>query len=93
MNQTLAVDLTRDALMMTIIISSPMLMIGMIVGLSISVLQTATSIQEQSLTFVPKLFAILLATALFGPWMIQRMVEYVITLITTMPTMAPSIGG
>ncbi|RMH58452.1 MAG: flagellar biosynthetic protein FliQ [Candidatus Hydrogenedentota bacterium] len=89
MTQHMAVDLTRDVLTMTIIIASPMLVIGLIVGLMISIIQTTTSIQEQTLTFVPKLFAILISVAIFGPWMIRMMTEYVTLLITTMSRVAP----
>jgi flagellar biosynthetic protein FliQ len=89
MTQQMAVDLARDALMMTILISSPMLAVGLVVGLVISVLQTTTSIQEQTLTFVPKLFAILFSVAAFGPWMIRMMTEYVVKLITAMAHVAP----
>lgn len=85
MTQHLAIDLTRNALVMTIIIASPMLAIGMIVGLLISIFQTTTSIQEQTLTFVPKLFAILISVAAFGPWMIRMMSEYVVLLLTSLP--------
>lgn len=89
MTQHLAIDLTRDALAMTIIISSPMLMVGLVVGLVVSIIQTTTSIQEQTLTFVPKLIAILVSVAAFGPWMIRMMTEYIVLLISNMATMAP----
>lgn len=89
MTQQMAIDLARDALMMTILISSPMLAVGLVVGLIISVLQTTTSIQEQTLTFVPKLFAILFSVAAFGPWMIRMMTEYVVKLLTAMSYVAP----
>lgn len=89
MTQLMAIDLARTALMMTIIISAPMLMIGLVIGLCVSVIQTTTSIQEQTLTFVPKLFAILISVATFGPWMIRVMMEYVIRLIETLPSLAP----
>jgi len=87
--QHLAIDITRDALLMTIIISAPMLGIGLIVGLFISVIQTTTSIQEQTLTFVPKLLAILFAVSAFGPWMIRMMCEYMVLLLDRMATIAP----
>ena len=89
MTQRMAIDITREALVMTILISSPMLAIGLIVGLVISVVQTTTSIQEQTLTFVPKLFAILFSVAAFGPWMIRLMNEYVIRLLTDLSKVAP----
>jgi len=89
MTQHMAIDLARNALMMTILIASPMLAIGLVVGLLVSVVQTTTSIQEQTLTFVPKLFAILIAVAIFGPWMIRVMTEYIVMLLTTLPSLAP----
>lgn len=89
MTQHMALDITRDALAMTILISSPMLAVGLVVGLLISILQTTTSIQEQTLTFVPKLFAILFSVAAFGPWMLRMMTEYVTTLLLHLPALAP----
>ena len=89
MTQLMAIDLTRTALIMTILIASPMLMISLCVGLCVSIIQTTTSIQEQTLTFVPKLFAMLISIAVFGSWMIRMMTEYVIRLISTLPSLAP----
>lgn len=76
-----AVDLLRDAILMTLIIVGPILLIGMVIGLVISLVQAVTQIQEQTLTFVPKLFAMAAAIALVAPWMLQRLVEYTRTLI------------
>lgn len=89
MTQHMALDVTRDALLMTIIISSPMLAIGLIVGLAISIIQTTTSLQEQTLTFVPKLFAILFSVAAFGPWMLRMLTEYLVRLLMHLPQLAP----
>jgi len=61
---------------MTLIIVGPILVIGMIVGLVISLVQAVTQIQEQTLSFVPKLVAMAAALALVAPWMLQRLVEY-----------------
>lgn len=85
----MAIDITRNALMMTIIIASPMLLIGLTIGLMVSIFQTTTSIQEQTLTFVPKLGAILIAVAAFGPWMIRMMTEYVVMMLLFLPKLAP----
>lgn len=71
-----AVDLLRDAVLMTLIIVGPILLIGMTIGLVISLVQAVTQIQEQTLSFVPKLFAMAAAIALVAPWMLQRLVEY-----------------
>lgn len=71
-----AVELLRGAIFQVLIVSAPVLLIGMGVGLIISIIQATTSIQEQTLTFVPKIAAILLALAIFGPWMITSLREY-----------------
>jgi flagellar biosynthesis protein FliQ len=83
------INLIRTAVLQILIISAPVLIIGVGVGLIISIFQATTSIQEQTLTFVPKIAAILLAVALFGPWMIQTVREFTISLFL----MIPNIGG
>ncbi len=75
-------DLTREALYTIIITASPLLFISLIVGLTISVFQTVTSIQEQTLTFVPKVLSIFLGIMLLGHWMLNNMVQFMIKLWT-----------
>jgi len=70
------VIMIRDALMTTLIASAPMLGAGMLVGLLVSIFQTTTSIQEQTLTFVPKIISIFLALILTAAWMIHLLVNY-----------------
>lgn len=77
-----AIDLLRDAMMMTLIIIGPILVIGMIIGLVISLVQAVTQIQEQTLAFVPKIFAMAIAISLVLPWMFQRLLEYTHHLFT-----------
>ncbi len=69
-------DMAGEALYLIIEVSLPVLLVSLIIGLLISIFQTVTSIQEQTLTFVPKIVCVFLALMLFGPWMMQRMVEY-----------------
>lgn len=76
MTELLVVKIMREALMITLIVSAPMLGVGMIVGLIVSIFQTTTSIQEQTLTFVPKIIAIFATIIFFGPWMIRTLVNY-----------------
>lgn len=76
MSETDVINLLREAIWLTIKLSSPMLILGMVVGLVISIIQTTTSIQEQTLTFVPKLVAILLSVIYFAGWLIQTMTDY-----------------
>lgn len=70
-------DIARDALFLIIEVSLPVLLISLIVGLIISIFQTVTSIQEQTLTFVPKIIAVFLGLMIFGPWMMQNMVDFI----------------
>jgi flagellar biosynthetic protein FliQ len=71
-----AIDLLRGAMMMTLIIIGPILLIGMVIGLVISLVQAVTQIQEQTLTFVPKIFAMGFAMMFVMPWMFQRLIDY-----------------
>ncbi|MDI6793669.1 MAG: flagellar biosynthesis protein FliQ [bacterium] len=87
MTEGFVVSLTQEALFMAILISAPMLGIGLIVGLIISILQTTTSIQEQTLTFVPKIIAILLAVGFFGAWMLRMLMDYMIRLFDILPNL------
>ena len=81
MGEADVIILLRDAVWMTAKISAPVLIVGMIVGLIVSIIQTTTSIQEQTLTFVPKLIAIGAAIIIFLSWMLQTLTEYTIRLM------------
>lgn len=74
------VKISNEALYVICITSAPVLLISLIVGLIISIFQTVTSIQEQTLTFVPKILAIFAGLILFGHWMLNTMVEYMVRL-------------
>lgn len=76
-------DIARDALYLIIKVSLPVLLVSLIMGLIISIFQTVTSIQEQTLTFVPKIICVFLALILFGPWMMNSMVEFMTQLWST----------
>ncbi|MCB1174690.1 MAG: flagellar biosynthesis protein FliQ [Leptospiraceae bacterium] len=74
--ETDVIEIVHQALMVTFKVSAPILILSMIVGLVISVLQTTTSIQEQTLTFVPKLLAVFIAIAFFFTFMLHTIVDY-----------------
>ena len=76
MDTAMVVDLARQALWMTMLISAPMLVVALVVGLIIGIFQAATSINEQTLSFIPKLLSLGLTAAVFGGWMINTMVDY-----------------
>lgn len=70
-------DIARDALYTIITVSAPLLLISLIVGLVVSIFQTVTSIQEQTLTFVPKILAVFVGMMIFGSWMLTQLTEYI----------------
>lgn len=76
MTQQMVIDLAQHALLITLYISAPLLGLGLLVGLAISIFQATTQIQEQTLSFVPKIVAILGALVVFGPWMLAVIVDY-----------------
>ena len=82
MDEGVVVNVAQEALKMIIYVSAPMLGLSMLVGIAVSIFQATTQIQEQTLAFVPKILAVLGAIAVFGPWMIRILVEYVQGLYT-----------
>ncbi|MBO4920516.1 MAG: flagellar biosynthesis protein FliQ [Lachnospiraceae bacterium] len=76
MSEEMVVTLLRETLYLIIKVSAPMLLVSLIVGLVISILQTVTSIQEQTLSFVPKLISIFLVIMIAGNWILTSIVEY-----------------
>lgn len=75
--QDAVLDIARDAIFNIIIVSAPLLLVSLIVGLIISIFQTVTSIQEQTLTFVPKILAVFITLMIAGSWMMNTMIELV----------------
>jgi flagellar biosynthetic protein FliQ len=80
--------LLQRGVLQILLIASPMLLSALLVGLIVAILQAATSIQEQTLTFVPKIFAILIILALLGGWMFSSLREYTTELFRRIPDMA-----
>ena len=76
------ITIAKEAIYTIIVASAPLLLISLIVGLVISIFQTVTSIQEQTLTFVPKIIAVALGIMLFGSWMLDIMSNYMTRLWT-----------
>ncbi len=69
-----------------LLVAAPMLLAGLIVGVVISIIQTATSIQEQTLTFIPKILAVVVALILCLPWMMNKLLDFTINLISNIPS-------
>ncbi|MEE1071424.1 MAG: flagellar biosynthesis protein FliQ [Cellulosilyticum sp.] len=74
--EQLVLDIMREALIMIIKVSLPILLSGLVVGLIVSIFQTATSIQEQTLAFIPKIIAVFVAIIIFGSWIINMLTTY-----------------
>ena len=85
MDTAMVVDLGRQALWMTMLISAPLLGVALVVGLIIGIFQAATSINEQTLSFIPKLVALGLTLAILGGWMINTLVDYTRVLFGCIP--------
>jgi flagellar biosynthetic protein FliQ len=80
-----AIDLVRDAILMSLVVGSPLLVIGMLVGLAIGLIQALTQIQDQTVSTVPKLVAMTLAIVVCLPWLTDRMLEYTSNLLQEIP--------
>ena len=85
MNPQDAIDIGREALWTALLIGSPVLLVGVAVGLSIGLFQALTQIQEQTVAFVPKIVAMVLVLAFAMPWLITQMLQYSIDLIEGIP--------
>ena len=80
MTEGQVLDVAKEAIYTIIICSAPMLIISLVVGLIVSIFQTVTSIQEQTLTFVPKIIAVFVGFMIFGSWILSNLSEFVTTL-------------
>jgi flagellar biosynthesis protein FliQ len=81
------IDIGRQAIEITLMMASPLFITALLTGLTVSVFQAATQINEMTLSFVPKLIGIFLAMALMGPWMITLITDFAIRLYSSLPTL------
>ena len=86
MTDATVVGLARDAVLTILLVAGPALVIGMVVGLLVSVFQATTEIQEQTLTFIPKIVAVLVSIVIFGPWMLRNLVDFAERLLANLTT-------
>ncbi len=87
MNPQTVVNIGQSALELTLLVSAPMLLAALVVGLVVSIFQAATQINEMTLSFIPKMIAIFASLLISGPWLITLMTDYMRRLITSIPTM------
>jgi flagellar biosynthetic protein FliQ len=85
MTDQVVVSLAREAVLTVLLVAGPALGIGMLVGLIVSIFQATTQIQEQTLTFVPKIVAVLVSIVIFGPWMLRILVDFAQRLLSNLP--------
>ncbi|NLM20972.1 MAG: flagellar biosynthesis protein FliQ [Peptococcaceae bacterium] len=86
MSENQILFMAREAIATAILVGGPVLAVSLLVGLLVSVFQAMTQIQEQTLSFIPKLLAIALVLVFLGPWMVKIMTTYTINLFTELPS-------
>lgn len=80
MSQDMVIALAEQGVYTILIVVGPILLLALVVGLLVSIFQATTQIQEQTLAFIPKIIAVFIGIVFFGPWMLQRMIEFTITI-------------
>ena len=88
MTPDVVMSLAREAALLILILAGPILGAGLVVGLAVSVFQAVTQIQEMTLTFIPKLLAVLLVLAVLGHWMLGQLLNFTVTLLNNLDTYA-----
>ncbi|MDF2674561.1 MAG: fliQ [Clostridiales bacterium] len=81
MSESFVVSIGNQAITTALTVAAPVLIVSMVIGLIISIFQAVTQIQEQTLTFVPKLLAIVVVFIILGPWMLQTIIEFIQTML------------
>jgi len=87
MNTLQVISLAEKSITMALLLSAPLLIVGLVVGLLIALFQATTQIQEMTLTFVPKIFAVMVAAMFFASWMLMKMTDYTSDLIRSIPNL------
>lgn len=88
MTEQTIIDLASQTVWISVQVAAPPLLAALIVGLVISVIQAATQINEQTITFIPKVFMMLLAMLFCGPWIIEKMVSFTVQIFQEIPSIA-----
>jgi flagellar biosynthetic protein FliQ len=90
MNQDVVINISMQALQLAFLVAMPLLLVALVVGLAVSVFQAVTQIQEQTLSFIPKIVAMGVTLVVGGPWMLNQVVTYTERLYGSIPTL---VGG
>ncbi len=86
MTDSVAMEIGKNALTLTLEVALPVLLFSLVAGLLISIMQAVTQVQEFTLTFIPKVLATVLALALFGPWMLNKIIDFTTNLFINLPS-------
>ncbi|CDQ19730.1 flagellar biosynthetic protein FliQ [Halobacillus karajensis] len=76
MNSQMVISFAKEGIYTVLLISGPLLILALAIGLLVSIFQATTQIQEQTLAFIPKIVAVMIGLIVFGPWMLTNMVEF-----------------
>lgn len=87
MSHLLVVDIARQAVLLALLVAGPMMIVAVGVGLTVSIVQAVTSVQEQTLSFVPKLIAVMVTFLIALPWILQQLVKYTTELFRSLPAL------
>jgi flagellar biosynthesis protein FliQ len=90
MNQDTVVNLAAQAMALGLKVAGPLLAVGLVIGLVVSIFQAVTQIQEQSMSLIPKIIGIAVVIMVLGPWMLGQLVAYTTALFTSIPTLVGS---
>jgi flagellar biosynthetic protein FliQ len=85
MTPEFVVSLAKECITLTLLLAAPMLTLGLVVGLLISIFQAVTSISEMTLTFIPKILAVFMGLLFFAPWMLEKITSFTTNLINNIP--------
>ena len=87
MNQDTAINFATQAMMLAMEVGGPLLLAGLTIGLLVSIFQAVTQIQEQSLSFIPKIIGVAVMLVVLGPWMLHQLVSYTQNLLESIPNL------
>jgi flagellar biosynthesis protein FliQ len=85
--QDTVINLATQAMTLGLEVAGPILLVGLVIGLAVSLFQAVTQIQEQSLSFIPKIVGLALLIVILGPWMLDRLVNYMTNLYMSIPSL------
>ena len=87
MNQDTVVNLATQAMTLGFEVAGPILLVGLVIGLAVSLFQAVTQIQEQSLSFIPKIIGLAVLIVVLGPWMMDKLINYAVNLYMSIPSL------